>query len=95
MMAKSVQSNSPNVWVLLDDRSGNQSQCIGVAQALGIKYQVKTLKYSIKSILPNWLVGSSYFGLISESRASLVAPWPDIVISAGRRSARVRRSRRG
>ncbi len=77
------------LWLLLDDRVGNRSQCLGVAEALSLPYQTKELTYSKWAGLPNFLLKSSLIGLSGSSRKEIQAPWPDIVISAGRRTAPV------
>jgi mitochondrial fission protein ELM1 len=80
------------IWVLADDRPGNASQCIGVAEALGMPFIVKNITYGPLAALPNALLGASLAGLTPESRRAIAAPWPDIVIAAGRRTAPVARA---
>jgi mitochondrial fission protein ELM1 len=81
----------PSVWVLADDRAGNVSQCLGVAEALGYPFEVKTIRYGRLGALPNALRGASLTGLKDDSRKALSPPWPDLVIAAGRRTAPVAR----
>ncbi len=80
------------IWVLLDDRAGNRSQCLGVADALGLPYVVKEVRYSVFARLPNSMLGKSLIGLSMESRLGFMPPWPDVVIAAGRRTAPVARA---
>ncbi|NFV80171.1 nucleoside-diphosphate sugar epimerase [Magnetospirillum aberrantis SpK] len=82
---------APEVWVLADDRAGNVGQCLGVAEALGRSFVVKSIRYTRLARLPNVLRGASLMGVTAESRASLAAPWPRLVIAAGRRTAPVAR----
>ena len=82
----------PAVWLLIDDRSGNRSQCLGVADALGLDFRVRSIEYSALGGLPNGLLGASFAGLTASSRAGLAPPWPDLVIAAGRRTAPVARA---
>jgi len=84
-------SSEPQAWLLFDDRAGNRAQCEGVAAALGVAVDVKKLAYGWLGNLPNGLLGASFAGLTSASRAGLMPPWPDIVIAAGRRTASVAR----
>lgn len=84
-------SQSVMIWVLADDRAGNVGQCLGVAEALGRPFIVKTIGYDAWGRLPNLLRGASLLGVDGVSRAGLVAPWPDLVIAAGRRTAPVAR----
>ena len=81
----------PAVWLLIDDRAGNRSQCLGVAEALGLKFEVRGLEYTAAGALPQFILGASFFGLTAKSRAELAPPWPDLVIAAGRRTAPVAR----
>ena len=80
------------VWVLADDRAGNVNQLLGVAEALGWSYERKDIKYSKLIKLPNFLLGGTMLGIDKDSRKSLKAPWPEVVLSAGRRSFPVARA---
>lgn len=81
----------PEIWVLADDRAGNVGQCLGVAEALGQPFTLKDIRYTALGRLPNLLRGVSLLGVTAESRAALAAPWPRMVIAAGRRTAPVAR----
>jgi hypothetical protein len=83
---------SPRIWLLIDDRAGNESQCRGVGEALGLPFEERRLAYSWAACLPNALLGASFAGLTPDSKARLTAPWPDLVIAAGRRTAPVARA---
>lgn len=86
----SVQGGA-RVWLLIDDRAGNRSQVLGVARALGLPFEIKELKYNVAAELPNYMLMASFSMLTQGSRVNLAAPWPDIVIAAGRRTAPVAR----
>ena len=77
------------VLLLLDNRHGHRSQCIGVAEALGLPFQVMELDYNFISSLPNYLLGASFIGIKRPKVKFLTGPFPDIIISAGRRTAPV------
>lgn len=79
------------VWALLDGRAGNDSQTLGVAQALGVPFERVSVGYTALAALPNMLRGASLLGVDACSKARLVAPFPDVVIAAGRRLAPVAR----
>ena len=87
----SANTSSPVVWVLADDRAGNRAQCLGVAERLGIEYTTKEIRFNALVRLPNALRGSTLFGITHKSAKMLHAPWPDVVIAAGRRTAPVAR----
>ncbi len=79
------------IWVLADDRAGNRSQVLGVATCLRIPVEVKNLSYGPLAGLPNVLLPVSRMTLDWSSRRQLIAPWPDLVIAAGRRTALIAR----
>lgn len=79
------------VWVLIDDRAGSNSQARGVAKILGWPAEEKQLIYDGWAKLPNFLKGATLVGIKAESRQNLQQPYPDLVISASRRTAPVAR----
>ncbi len=81
----------PSVWLLVDDRAGNQSQCLGVGDALGLRREIRDLEYTAAAALPNFVMGKTFAGLTASSRVNLVPPWPDLIIAAGRRCSPVAR----
>ena len=81
----------PIVWILADDRAGNVSQVVGVAQALNIPYITKNIRYSRYGRLPNMIRGRSLWGVDTHVSDPISAPWPDILISAGRKTAPIAR----
>ena len=81
----------PGIWVLTDGRPGHDHQALGVAEALGWPFAIRGIDYGPLARLPNLLLGRSTRGLSAAARNALVAPWPDLVIGAGRRTAPVAR----
>ncbi len=79
------------IWILADDRAGNVNQLLGIASALNEDVVRKDIRYTKWVKLPNLLRGASLIGITKESQAMLNAPWPDVVLSAGRRSFPVAR----
>ncbi|HXP97281.1 MAG TPA: mitochondrial fission ELM1 family protein [Telmatospirillum sp.] len=79
------------VWVLADDRPGNVTQALGVAEALGEPFRIQDIRYDRWGGWHNALRGISLRGVTAASRASLAPPWPALVIGAGRRTAPVAR----
>ena len=80
-------SRETRVWVLLDEIFGHRNQSLGVAEALGLPFETRDIAYSGLSRLPNALRGASLLGVAPRAREGLRAPWPDLVIAAGRRLA--------
>ena len=82
---------SPRVWVLTDDRPGNATQSLGLADATGLPYEQKKLVMRAPSRLHNRILGASRAGIHRRRSSALSPPWPDLVIAAGRRTAPVAR----
>src|SRR5262249_27068755 len=59
--------------------------------AVGFPYEVKTLRFNFLNHLSNRIRGASTIGLARRRSAPLQPPWPDLVISTGRRTAPVAR----
>ena len=77
------------IWVLKDDRPGNYNQAINLANALAINYEIKEICYNKLAILPNFLKFGSFLTIDKSSKNNLINQKikPNIIISAGRRSA--------
>ncbi|MCP3984639.1 MAG: hypothetical protein GY723_09615 [bacterium] len=84
-------SGTPRTWVVVDDRAGNETQAVGLAEELGWDYQLIQLQFGRFGNLHPRLRGASRVGLSHEQRQKLGPPWPDLLISAGRRTAPVAR----
>lgn len=79
----------PEMLILLDRRPGTASQAIGLAEEIGLNYQIINLDYGLLAALPNIILSDSLKSLTKESRKKILALdySPRLVISAGRRSA--------
>jgi mitochondrial fission protein ELM1 len=75
--------------VLADDRPGNTTQSLGLAEALGWPFEQKQLAMRALSRAHNRWLGASRAGIDARRSAPLEPPWPDLVIAAGRRTAPV------
>ncbi len=84
-----LKLNKLEVWALLDDKAGHNSQVLGVCDALGLPYQKKKLFYNEKAKKPNFLKFNGINTIDSLKSDNLTAPWPDILISCGRKQAPV------
>ena len=95
MSAACPEPNAPpSVWVLTADKPGHTTQALGLANALGWPYEEKRLAFTTAATIHKRLFGvrgASCIGLDRARSDRLAAPWPDIVISAGWRPARVAR----
>jgi uncharacterized protein len=82
-----VTTPSPTTWVLLDSRAGNRTQAMGVAGRLGWPIVEKNIRYNVLAALPNAVLGAHTWHVTESSKRLLAAPFPELVISAGRRTA--------
>lgn len=73
-------------WVLTDGKAGMESQCLGLAEALGLSPVIKrvALRAFWRKVTPFLRFGGA-LQFAPESDA-LAPPWPDLVIAAGRQS---------
>ncbi len=77
----------PVVWVLLGQHAGDNAQLLAIAEALGWPYECKESHFRPQRCLPAALQQ----GRLSRMAPGLAAPWPDLVLSAGWRTAAVAR----
>lgn len=76
----------PRTWLMLGHKVGDNGQILALAEALGWPYEVKHLVYKKTELLTNLLAGPTLMGLVKERSSPLAPPWPELVISAGRRN---------
>jgi mitochondrial fission protein ELM1 len=82
-----AHGGDPTVWVFTDGSPEHRRQALALAAALNWPYEEKPLLFNALAALPNRLMGASVETLQAVSRATLRAPWPDLIIAAGRRAA--------
>jgi mitochondrial fission protein ELM1 len=82
---------APRIWLLSGFRAGDNTQLRVLAETLGWPFETKRLAYRRFELLPNLLLGSTLVGLDRARSDPLEPPFPDLVISAGRRNEPVAR----
>jgi uncharacterized protein len=82
---------APRVWLLFGERRGDNTQVLALAQMLGWEYEIKQLRWQPDYHVDPAEAGISLAGLDTAASDSLSAPWPDVVIGIGYRSAPVSR----
>ncbi|GBD44829.1 hypothetical protein HRbin40_02320 [bacterium HR40] len=75
------------MWLLLADKLGDNAQALALADATGLPFEIRRLVMK-----PEWVVGKPPFAASLEhldlARSdSLAPPWPDLVLTIGRRCA--------
>ena len=78
---------APSVWLLLSDKLGDNAQARIVADAMGLPYQERVVRMQER-----WVFGKPRFRAtidhLDPSRSDrLEPPWPDAIITIGRRPA--------
>jgi|ERR1043166_4691509 mitochondrial fission protein ELM1 len=76
----------PVCWIITDGKAGMESQCLGLAEALGLEPQIKRIR-----LRRLWRIFSPYLNIgrgfsVSSKGDPIKPPWPDIVIASGRLS---------
>ncbi len=83
MSKNGISLENKNVWVITEGMIGTENQCLGVCDSLNVK--PKIFRVSLKqpwSTLTPWLG----FENAEIFTPLLHAPWPDILITAGRKA---------
>ncbi|MFZ1413991.1 MAG: mitochondrial fission ELM1 family protein [Defluviicoccus sp.] len=84
-------TESPRVWVLMGHKAGDNNQVLSLAEALGWPFEIKRFVYNRFEPLAHALFGATLAGVDATRSSPLVAPWPDLVLTAGRRNEPVAR----
>lgn len=92
-VSEAFQQRAPatRVWVLLGRKAGDNTQVLALAERLGWPCERKHIVHRSWELLANRLLGVTLAGIDGRRSSPLVAPWPDLVISSGRRNEPVAR----
>ena len=77
---------TPRIWVMMGHKVGDNSQVLALAEALGLPFEIKRFVYKPYELVTNLLSGPTLAGTVKSQCSPLEPPWPDLVISAGRRN---------
>ena len=84
-------NDKPIIWCLLGRKAGDNTQVRALAEELGLPWQEKRIRARPWELLAHLLPFPTLVGIDRASAAALAPPWPDLVISAGRRNEPVAR----
>ncbi len=79
------------VWLLLGRKAGDNTQVLALADRLGWPCEEKHIVFRPWELLANRMLGVTLAGIDRSASSPLQAPWPDLVISSGRRNEPVAR----
>ena len=71
---------------MMGHKAGDNSQILALAEALGWPFEIKRLVYRPTELLTNLLAPLTLLGIVRRKSSPLAPPWPDLIISAGRRN---------
>jgi mitochondrial fission protein ELM1 len=72
-------------------RAGDNSQVLALGEALGWPFEVKRFVYNRYEVLVNWPFSSWLVGIDKSRSSTLSPPWPELIITAGRRNEPIAR----
>ncbi len=82
------------VWALLGPHRGDNNQVLALAEAIGLPFEEKWLRYNQLRRLQPKLLGATLKSVAADSRAQLEGEPPDLTISTGHRSVPIVRALR-
>jgi mitochondrial fission protein ELM1 len=86
-----VGEGQTTVWCLLGKKAGDNTQVLALSEESGFGYQEKQIVARPWELLTHLTLGVTLAGIDRSQSSPLEAPWPDVVISAGRRNEPVAR----
>ena len=88
-----ISAFQPDIWILQTHASGDNEQCLALAEALDRPYAVKRVDWAgdreEDRILTRRLLSDTDDGRHRQRALGLHAPWPSLIICCGRRASRV------
>ncbi len=76
----------PRTWLMMGHRAGDNSQVQALAEALGWPYEIRRFVYRPTELLTNLTLPKRLAGIVRSKSDPLEPPWPDLIITAGRRN---------
>lgn len=78
-------SPTPRIWLVIGDKPGDNAQVEIIAEALGLPYETKRVLPKPEYVLgkPRFSISLSHLDLTRSDK--LEPPWPDLIITIGRR----------
>lgn len=81
--------NAPRTWCLLGPKAGDNNQILALAAALGWPCEQRQLRFHWHELLSNRIPRGALPGLDKRHSDVLAPPWPELVLTAGRRNEAV------
>ncbi len=81
-----IVEHPPRLWLMMGKKAGDNAQITALAEELGWPFETKHLVFRRTELITNFLAGPTLSGVIRDRSSPLAPPWPDLMISAGRRN---------
>jgi mitochondrial fission protein ELM1 len=81
-----IAGRPPRVWLMMGRKAGDNAQIMALAESLGWPFEIKHLVFRRTELITNLLAGPTLTGVVTDQSSPLLPPWPDLMISAGRRN---------
>ena len=81
--------HAPRIWLVLSDKLGDNAQVEIIADALGLPHETKRVYPLEQYVLGKPPFKASLYHIDKEKSDRLQPPWPDLILTIGRRSAMV------
>lgn len=88
-VSQARQGHPPSTWVLLGDKAGDNRQIQIIEEALGWPCVHKHIQVLDRFVYGKPRVGPTLYHIDRERSAPLEPPWPELIITSGRRPANV------
>jgi mitochondrial fission protein ELM1 len=86
MSGETAGLRPPRTWLMMGHKAGDNSQIRALAEALGWPFEIKHLVYRPTELLTNLTAPTTLLGIVRHKCSPLEPPWPELIISAGRRN---------
>ena len=84
-MENENSKQAPRIWLVTGDKPGDNAQIEIIAEALGLPFEVRRMIPRPEYVLGKPRFRASLYHLDPESSDSLEPPWPDLILTIGRR----------
>ncbi len=82
-------STAPRIWVVLGDKQGDNAQVESIVQALPWDCERRHIQVLDEFVFGKPRVGPTLYHIDRQRTDPLEPPWPDLILTSGRRPANV------
>jgi mitochondrial fission protein ELM1 len=86
-MAGVNTQDEPRIWLVIGDKPGDNAQVEIIAEALGLPFEVRRVLPKEQYVLGKPRFRASLYHLDMQRSDKLEPPWPDLILTIGRRPA--------